>query len=255
MQKSLFYKSVGEGDTIVILHGLFGSGDNWVSVARSLSDKYHIVLPDLRNHGESFHDPLMNYDIMSTDVYQLCKDLNLEKFVLIGHSMGGKVAMAFAEKYPEMLKKLIIADIAPISYKGHHNDIFEAMFRLQLSKMSRRSEIEDELAKSIDDFGIRQFILKNIKNENKEYRWKLDIQSIYSNYKHLLVSPEIKENSPIEALFLKGEFSNYVSNDSEMMIKKYYPNSIIQIISGSGHWLHAENPKEFIEKSITFINK
>ena len=254
MQEIMNYKDLGKGDCIVILHGLFGTGDNWISIARKLSDSFRVILPDLRNHGESFHHESMNYDIMSDDLIHLINQLNLNNINLIGHSMGGKVAMAVANKMPELLKKLIVADIAPIDYEGHHYEIFEAMTSLDLSKMNRRSDIEEELAKTIKDFSIRQFILKNIKNEDKTYKWKLNIDNIYKNYQSLLNAPDLNDNIETETLFLKGDQSDYIQKSSEIFIKQFFPNSEIQIISNSGHWLHAANPQEFLEKSLKFIN-
>lgn len=252
----LYFKKYGtEGKTILILHGLFGMSDNWHNMARRLSETYTLYTLDLRNHGQSPHSPLMNYSVMADDIWEMMNKEQLGEAILIGHSMGGKTAMAFANKYPEKTEKLIVVDIAPRAYKPGHIIYFDAMKSINF-KASGRKEIEDQLASSITNQGEMLFLLKNLhRKENGEYGLKLNLEAIENNYEAIIGEVSIEKPTSIPTLFIKGEKSNYINEADLETINQKYLKVSFATVTNAGHWVHAENPEGFLTAVNEFLSQ
>ena len=251
----LYSKIEGEGKPLLILHGYLGMSDNWKTLATQFaSEGFQTHALDLRNHGRSFQSDEFTYDAMVQDILDYCEGNNLEKVSIIGHSMGGKVAMFFATKYPEKIDKLIIADIGPKYYRPHHQDIMAGLNAVDFSKKPERSDVEELLKPHIPDFGTRQFLMKSLYwVETGQLGFRFNV-SVF-NDKIDNIGEALPENAVFEkpTLFLKGGSSNYIKEEDAEMIKKHFPNSEIKTIANAGHWLHAEKPKEFFEESIGYL--
>lgn len=240
----LNYRKLGSGDPIIILHGVFGSSDNWQTVGKALAEQFSVYLVDLRNHGQSPHDKIMNYEVMAGDIAELIKDEKLHPH-LMGHSMGGKVAMELACSFPQVLKKLIVVDIAPKYYPPHHQDILESFKSLDIENISARSEADEQLSKKISNPGVRQFILKNLdRNNDNKYEWKINYQAIEENVENLGKGLEAGKRYDGDTLFINGSKSDYIQNKDKEVITKHFPKAEIRTVDGAGHWVHAEKPKE-----------
>lgn len=252
----LYFKKYGtEGKAILILHGLFGMSDNWHNMARRLSETYTVYTLDLRNHGQSPHSPLMNYSVMADDIWEFMNNEKLEEAIVIGHSMGGKTAMAFANKYPEKTEKLIVVDIAPRAYKPGHIIYFDAMKSINF-KASGRKEIEDQLASSITNQGEMLFLLKNLyRKENGEYGLKLNLGAIENNYEAIIGEVVLDKPTSIPTLFIKGEKSNYINDADFEAISQNYLNVSFATVANAGHWVHAENPEGFLTAVNEFLSQ
>lgn len=247
---------IGKGQPFLILHGFLGSGDNWKTFGKNLSEKgFEVHLIDARNHGRSFHDENFNYDIMAADLLAYITEKSINNFILLGHSMGGKTAMRFSTLYPEMVAKLIVADIAPRYYPIHHDQILKGLNILDESSLNSRTEADEILARYIPETGVRQFLLKNLYwDENKELKFRMNLPVLTAKVE------EVGEELPSEAvfkkptLFLKGEYSEYISSADEGDIKDHFPDSRTVEIAGAGHWLHAEKPEDFFEQVYKFVS-
>lgn len=262
----LYYRKEGEGEPLVILHGLYGSSDNWLAVARKLSERYTVWSVDHRNHGRSPHHPEHSYAAMRDDLAEFFETHHLGPAVILGHSMGGKVAMLFAADYPEKVKKLIIADIAPKDYLTMedesqyylHRNILLALQELDISGYTERSQIEERLAEKIADPRIIQFLLKNTAREPVTHRlkWRLNAVALYENLEEIVGGVNrrwIDDRIPITTypvVFIRGLLSRYITDDDIPAIREIYPEARIVDIPGAGHWLHAEQPKLFL-KAVT----
>ena len=254
--KILHSKIIGSGNNhVVILHGLLGMGDNWKSIANKLSiDNYCIHLIDQRNHGKSFHSNEMNYDLMVNDIYSYLNFHDVDSCVLMGHSMGGKVAMKFSLLYSQYLKKLIIVDIAPKKYEPKFNYLFEALNTLDLENIKTRVEIESELSDKIKEQSLVLFLLKNIgRNENNNFVFKANVNVLHQNLLILMDKIAINEEILVDTTFIKGDKSDYINKIDENLIQDNFPNSEIIPIVNSGHWVHAENPNYFYSKLIEIL--
>jgi len=259
----LFFRKYGSGPPLIILHGLYGSSDNWVSIGRKLAENFEVFLVDQRNHGRSQHSPEHNYHLLKEDLKEFMDKQSIEKAIIIGHSMGGKVAMFFAVDYPERINHLIVADISPRSYKTTnsaqllaHNTIIKAMYNIDFYGITSREEIDGILAKSIPEPRIRQFLLKNIKrSKDNEYSWSLNIKTIKNELIHIMdgLNENQKKITGFPVLFLKGEKSDYILKEDKEIIQKIFPFADIEIIPNAGHWMHAEQPEMFINKISDFI--
>ena len=253
----LYSKIEGEGKPLLILHGYLGMSDNWKTLSSQYaSEGFQVHALDLRNHGRSFHSDEFSYEVMVQDVLDYCQGNNLESVSIIGHSMGGKVAMFFATKYPEMVGKLIVADIGPKYYKPHHQDIMEALNAVDFSQKPDRPQVEEVLKQYIPDFGTRQFLMKSLYwVEPSQLGFRFNLSAF--NTKIDAIGEALPENAVFEkdTLFLRGGNSNYIKDEDFELIKLHFPNSEIKMISGAGHWLHAEKPKEFYEESISYLLK
>ncbi len=266
----LFFQKIGQGPSLIILHGLYGSSDNWITVAQRLASHYTIYLVDLRNHGRSSHHPDHTYPLMAADIVEFMASESIEKAYILGHSIGGKTAMLFAALHPEMVAGLIIVDIAPGGYANlnqyspqviAHLNIVNAMLSVDFSKLTSRTEVENDLAKTITDTDIRRFIMKNVqRNANNFFSWKLNLDAINR------ALPGIMGPIPLEkilggqalkgfpVLFIKGEYSDYITHDQIPMIRQYFPEAEIKTIPSAGHWVHAEQPELFIKVLQEFLS-
>lgn len=243
----LHYRTMGEGRPLVILHGVFGSSDNWQTLGRYFSEWCKVYLVDLRDHGFSPHSDSLDLDAMAGDIKELADEGGLENFDLIGHSMGGKVGMRFAQLHPHLLGTLIVVDMAPKRYEMRHGELIEALKSLELEKIEGRKDADEKLAQRIPDFGVRQFLLKNLhRKEQDAWEWKMNLPLIEQDL------PKINEalaEEPVEipTLFIRGGNSDYIEDDDEPLLKRYFPNSGLKTVEGSGHWVHAEAPKAFYQ--------
>lgn len=248
----LHYRELGEGQPFIILHGLFGFSDNWQTHAKKLAEYYRVILVDLRNHGHSDWSDEFSYEIMADDVKELCDDLQLSDIILLGHSMGGKTAMLFAQKYESMLEKLIVVDMGIKGYPMHHDHILEGLKSLDLDILKSRSEAEKILAKSIDSDGVRQFLLKNIYWEEKgKMAWRMNIPVLEREMPTILGSLPVGETF-VPTLFIRGALSGYVLDEDIPSIEEAFPDSEIVTIDDAGHWVHAESPDAFLEAVLGF---
>ncbi|HAV54266.1 MAG TPA: alpha/beta hydrolase [Aequorivita sp.] len=246
---------LGSGKPFVILHGFLGMGDNWKTLGtRWADDGYEVHLLDQRNHGRSFHSDEFSYKTMAEDLKKYCDEHDLKEIILLGHSMGGKVAMQFAVTYPEKVSKLIVADIAPKAYPPHHQDILKALSALDFSTIKSRGEAEDILSEYIKEQGTRLFLLKNLyRKTKKELALRINLPVLSEKIEEVGVA--LPENTVFEGdtLFLGGEKSGYIEPMDELLIKKHFPKAEIGTISNAGHWLHAENPDEFYDNVMNFL--
>lgn len=245
----------GQGKPLVILHGFLGMGDNWKNLSKQFAKAgFEVHLPDVRNHGKSPQSKDFDYDVMTEDLYEYFLTHGIKDVALIGHSMGGKIAMQFASKHPEFISHLMIVDISPKLYQPHHDDILESLKLLKSKKMTSRTAAEDVLKTKINDQGIRLFLLKNLKRkEDNTLSVKPNIDVFLDTRKEIgrALPEECVYNGP--TLFMKGEKSNYIRNTDKKLINKHFPDSKIVTIPNAGHWVHAENPKYFLETSLNFI--
>jgi len=251
---TLNFKALGQGEPIIILHGLFGTLDNWKTMATKLSEEYLVYIIDQRNHGKSPHTKEFSYDLMAQDLYEFMDHNWIQRATIIGHSMGGKVAMQFALEYPEMVNQLIVVDIAPQENEPGHEQIFDAMLSLDMEQLENRNQADELLKAKIPDLSVRQFLLKNI-SRTKEggYRWKMNLPVIYENYSEVLA--EISSDEPFEAptLFLNGGQSDYVDADKIPGIKALFTDARFETIEEAGHWIHAEAPEKFLAAIQNFL--
>ncbi len=251
----LAFRKFGSGQPLLILHGLFGQSDNWNTLAKRFADaSFEVYAIDQRNHGLSPHSDEFTYDAMADDIHEFIDKHNLQKPILLGHSMGGKTAMYFALKHKNVLDKLIVADMSPRSYPPHHDEVLDALNAVDFSKISTRKEAEEILSKYISDFGTKQFLLKNIywKENSTQMDWRFNLSAITKNYNNILAA--VPEGiSDVNTLFIKGEKSNYITDIDIPEIEKRFPNYQLDIISNAGHWVHAEQPTVFYDDVISFI--
>ena len=240
----LFYRTEGEGRPLLILHGVFGTADNWVTLAKQFGKYRKVYLIDQRNHGMSPHDPEFTYDAMVNDIRLFLMAHDIIKPDILGHSMGGKVAMFFAVKYPDLLNKLIVIDIAPKFYPIHHDVILEGLKAIDIENITTRQEADDELAEYVEDFGIRQFLLKNLKRTHSGFIWKMNLDVIYDNIANVGKGLLADDRFNHETLFVRGALSHYILDEDIEDIKKHFPKNELITIHGASHWVHAEKPDE-----------
>lgn len=246
----------GEGEPLLILHGFLGMGDNWKTLGNKFSADYQVHLIDQRNHGRSFHSDDFDYELLVEDLVHYIHSHNLNQVNLLGHSMGGKAAMLFAVNYPEMVKKLIVADISPRYYPPHHQDILTALNAVDFSIQKSRSEIEEVMSEYIPEFGIRQFLLKNVKRDTKDsFAYRINLDSLTENYEEITVGLPPFAEFEGDTLFLSGEHSGYIGVDDTGLINAHFPKSAIVTVKNSGHWLHADNPVDFFDEVVRFLEE
>lgn len=251
----LYSKIEGNGKPLLILHGFLGMSDNWKTLGTRWAEAgFEVHLLDLRNHGRSLQSDEFNYTVMAQDVLDYCQEKNLSSIYLMGHSMGGKVAMLFATSYPEMVEKLIIADIGPKEYRPHHDQILEGLSAVNFENKPERSDVDGILSKYVADFGTRQFLLKSL-------YWKTPGQLAYRfNLPVFLknkdsIGDALKEDAMYDGptLFLRGSNSNYILDEDFTEIRNHFPKAEIVTISKAGHWLHAENPDDVYDSVVAFV--
>lgn len=257
----LFYREYGEGIPLLILHGLYGSSDNWLSIARELSETYRVILPDQRNHGQSPHDPVHNYKAMSEDLHELVVDLDIDEFILAGHSMGGKTASFFARRWPGMLSGLVIIDISPFKAgpedkisNSIHERLLKRMTETDLSLIKNREEAHNIFTDIISSVKVRNFILKNLHRDKKgNFEWKINPHNLYDNLENIFDGLEIPLSGNVDPVtgfpvyFLRAMESDYISDKDYGPIQKVFPAAEIIEVPGSSHWIHAEKPEVIIK--------
>lgn len=252
--KILHSTIIGQGKPLLILHGYFGMSDNWKTLGNQFSEDYQVHLIDQRNHGRSFHADEFNYEVLVDDLYNYIQHYQLEKIYLIGHSMGGKTAMLFAVTYPNLVDKLIVVDISPKEYQPHHNAILAGLNSVDFSTQNSRKLVDERIAKYIPELGVRQFLLKNVYWKEKgvlDYRFNL--KSLTENNSEVGKPLPINSKFDKETLFLKGEKSDYIIPSEHLILDNHFSKNKIVEIKNAGHWLHAENPKDFYKEVCTFL--
>lgn len=251
----LNYKELGDGGKpLIILHGLFGSSDNWMTIGRKLSEKFHVYLVDQRNHGDSPHDDVHNYEVMAEDLEEFIESNNIENPHIIGHSMGGKTAMYFAVQHPDLYDNLVVVDIAPKAYPVHHDSILEGLCSLKLDELESRGDADKKLSEYVPEKGVRQFLLKNLtRNDKKEFEWKINLPILEKNIEVVGKGLEKRLTTEKDTLFIGGKNSNYIKSEDHIAINNFFPNARIKMVEGAGHWIHAEKPEEFLSLIEDFL--
>ena len=251
----LHYESYGAGPALVVLHGLFGSAENSRTLNKHVFAKsFSVYAPDQRNHGHSPHSDVFNFEVMTEDLIKFFGDHALESTFLLGHSMGGKVAIHTALTHPDCVDRLIIVDIAPRAYPPRHQTIFDALRGINLADARSRKDLDQALAPKVPEKMVRQFLLKNVERSgNNSFRWRINLEAIAANYES---STEPALGDLVFAkptLFIRGGRSPYVTAEDEPIIKKHFPQARIITIDDAGHWVHYESPKVFAQKVQEFL--
>lgn len=251
----LHYKVSGQGEPLVILHGLFGMLDNWQTIANNLEQDFTVYLVDQRNHGRSPHSEVHTYPAMANDLYDFFIQTGITSANILGHSMGGKTAMQFALTHPNEVKKLIVVDIGIKRYSGGHDEIFEALLSVDLTQVHYRSDAEKILVERIPDFGVRQFLLKSLqRNHDGTYQWKFNLHTLKENYEsNILTEISAMHVFTGETLFVKGGNSDYLSQSDFADIQLLFPIAKLIEVPNAGHWVHADQPQKLVELIRTFI--
>ncbi|MDO4229100.1 MAG: alpha/beta fold hydrolase [Capnocytophaga sp.] len=248
---------IGQGKPLFILHGFLGMSDNWKTLGLKYAESgFEVHLIDQRNHGHSFHSPEFNYSILVEDLKNYAQSKSITEFDLIGHSMGGKTAMLFATEYPAMVKSLVVADIAPKFYPPHHEQILKGLASIDFDTVTSRMEADNQLALYVAEPSVRQFLLKNLYWQTRErLGLRMNLEALIENESE--IGQELPKNNIFygATLFLKGEYSEYVMPSDEPLIKNHFPNAQIDVVSKAGHWLHAQNPVEFLSKTLQFLEQ
>lgn len=240
-------------EPVVLIHGLFGSYENLGVIARSLSEQYRIINVDVRNHGRSGHSEQMNYQLMAADLAETLDDLKIQKAAILGHSMGGKLAMAFALTNPDRVSKLIAADVAPVPYPPRHNSIFSGLFAVDIANLSSRSQADEQLSTFVKEAGVRQFLLKSLVKEDDKFYWRFNLPALKDKYSALTDAPMTEGRYDGPVLFIKGGDSDYILPEHKDTITRLFPNAEAKVIQGTGHWLHAEKPTVFTRLVQDFL--
>lgn len=252
----LYSKIEGSGKPFVIMHGFLGMSDNWKTLGTQFAeDGFEVHMLDLRNHGRSVQSSEFNYKLMVNDLVEYCKEKNLKNIYLLGHSMGGKVAMFAATQFPELVEKLIVADIGVKYYKPHHDEILEGLSAVDFSKKPSRGDVEEILTPYIPELSTRQFLMKSLYWKNPgELDFRFNLEAFIANKDMIgeALSEDAIYNKP--TLFLKGANSRYILESDTLEIKKHFPKASIANIENAGHWLHAENPADFYKETKDFLN-
>jgi esterase len=253
----LHFSRAGSGPPLLVLHGLFGSGKNWHSHVRRLAGNFEVFCIDLRNHGQSFHADEMNYPLMAEDVARLMDRLGLDGCRILGHSMGGKVAMTLAIQRPALLSRMIVADIAPIAYHHHYDDLIEPIRALELDSFESRTQIDHALRPHISEDQLRAFLLQNLARSESGWSWRVNWPVIQREMESLTEfdPPTSDWVVDLPTLFIRGGNSGYVGSAEIDVIERHFSNVEIATIEGAGHWLHAENPIEFARLALDFLGR
>lgn len=246
---------LGEGTPFLFLHGFLGMGDNWKTLGGQFAEAgYQVHLIDQRNHGKSPHSDDFDYEIMADDIVEYCRQHNLSDIILLGHSMGGKAAMLVAAQNPNLVKKLIVVDIAPKYYAPHHQQILDGLTALEEANLSSRKEAENLLKEFISNKGIRLFLLKNLERESQDKLClKLNLSALKANIEKVGEALPEDQKYTGETLFIRGENSDYITSEDEVSIKNQFPKAEIISIPDAGHWVHAENSDAFYEAVLKFL--
>lgn len=249
----LNYKKLGHGQPLIILHGLMGMLDNWQTPAKFFSDEYEVYLVDQRNHGKSPHSNEFNYDVLAEDLYEFIYTHHLHDVIILGHSMGGKSAMKFAQNNPHLVDKLIVADIAPKAYPVHHHEILEALCSVDLDIVKSRKEVEQHLMKRLGIKGVVQFLMKNLHWVQKgKLGWKLNLPVIRENIS-IIGAATLDEVYDQPTLFIRGGRSKYIVDDDINLINEYFPQAKVATLENAGHWVHADDLEGFVKACKDFL--
>lgn len=252
----LNFKVFGQGDPLVILHGMFGTLDNWQTLGKQLAAHFTVYMVDQRNHGRSPHDDLIDYPSMAEDLKHFLESHWMFKAHLLGHSMGGKTAMQFALEHPDMVDKLVVVDVAPKRYKGGHEEILAAILALDLQIVQSRYDAELFLRQRLvnQDEGTIQFLMKNLsRTPEGSFEWKMNFQAIYKHYQDILAPIEVDGVFEGDTFFIRVEKSNYIKDEDWQGILSKFPNASLETIANAGHWVHADQPKVLLEKVMQFL--
>lgn len=258
MNPLLNFRQLGEqGPALILLHGLYGSGRNWASIARRLAADYRVWMPDLRNHGSSFHAQSWDYPSMAQDLEQLRQALQLERFALLGHSMGGKVAMQYALDYGQALEQLVIVDIAPKPYGAdYHRGLLQALSQLDLGQLSSREEASQQLAAAIPEADVRAFILMNLQRTAAGWQWQFNLPVLQAQLENITGNLSLEGRQPFDScpvLFIAGERSDYLKPQDLPAVRAYFPQAGCEWIANAGHWVHAEQPDALLSLLKSFL--
>ncbi|MCP5150507.1 MAG: alpha/beta fold hydrolase [Ectothiorhodospiraceae bacterium] len=247
---------LGDGAPLLVLHGLFGSGTNWRTIARRLAERHRVVLVDLRNHGASPHAPEMDYPLMAADVRALLDHLGLQRAALLGHSMGGKTAMRLALETPDRVERLCVVDIAPAPSNQDHQPVLAVLQALDLATIRRRADADVALSGSLPDPALRAFLLQNLVLATDGARWRIDLEAIAGNHAALTGFPDPPAGATYRGptLFVRGARSDYLQPAHEPAIRALFPRAEMRAVAGAGHWVHAEQPVAFLETVLPFLD-
>ncbi len=249
----LNYKIFGEGTPLLIMHGLLGMLDNWQGPAKMFAEHFKVYIIDLRNHGHSPHSEQHDYDSMVEDVLELMDELSINQAHILGHSMGGKVAMKLAQHCPKRVLKLVVADIGPKFYPIHHQRILAALRAVDLEALERRTDAEDYMKPHIQEAGIRYFLMKSLYHpEKNKFAWRFNLDAIESNIEKVGEAMDTMDYEG-ETLFIRGGASDYILDEDWPDIKLIFPNAHLVTLDGAGHWLHAEQPDAFVKEVSEFL--
>jgi esterase len=249
----LFFRELGSGQPLIILHGLFGSCDNWLTVSKPLSEKFHVYLVDQRNHGRSPHHPVHTYSAMTDDLLEFIEKHQIQNSIVLGHSMGGKTAMHLALNHPKVLEKLIVADISPRYYTPHHQDVIAGLSAIDLDTLASREEADRIMSAHLPELGVRQFLLKNLyRDEQSRFSWRMNFEGLVSQIENI---GEASTGNAFQkpTLFIKGALSRYIQDKDEELIHTLFPHSQTKTIEGAGHWVQAEKPQAFLDTVLAFL--
>jgi pimeloyl-ACP methyl ester carboxylesterase len=251
----LNFKKSGKGPPLLILHGLFGSGNNWKTIAKSFIDHFEVYLIDLRNHGKSPHSDAFNYDLMAEDIDELLRDNGLERVNIIGHSMGGKTAINFSLRNPDKVLKLIVVDIGIKEYPVKDTEMLEALIEMDFNKILTRQDADKCLAKTVLEFNVRQFLLQNLYwTKDRKLAWKMNLKALVERIDEI-GKPQFSDKPFISpCLFVKGSDSDYVLEEDKEGINQVFTNCEIRSIPGANHWVHIDKPREFLDIVLEFLN-
>lgn len=255
MKNILHSKIYGQHpEHLLIFHGLFGQSDNFATLAKQFAEYFTVHTIDLRNHGRSFHSDDMSFDAMAEDVLNYMDAHQIEQAHILGHSLGGRVVIEFAYKHPERIQNLLVADMAPKAYPPHHQGILKALNSVNFDIIEKRSEAEEVLKQYIPEVGVRQFLMKNIHlQDDGKYAFRFNLKVLTDVYESLVGGNLTDGVFEKPTLFLRGDRSNYILDEDFGLIHAHFPNSKIVDIRNAGHWLHAENPKDFFNEIVNFI--
>ena len=255
MEVQLNYKLYGQGEPMIILHGLFGSLDNWASIGRKFGESYMTYLLDQRDHGKSPHTDAFNYDILAEDLRLFMEENWIHQSIIIGHSMGGKTAMRFALENNDMVDKLVILDMAPKEYANRHQNVFDAMAAIDLDALEHRKDARNTLLEKLSaDISTTAFLLKNIKREKEGgFSWKMNVDLLRKEYDNIVAPMPTNMTFEGDTLFIRGGDSKYIQDEDHALILQLFPNAVIKTLEGTGHWLHAEKPNELMEMIQEFV--
>lgn len=252
----LFYRELGTGtENLIILHGLFGSSDNWLTLSKMLAPRFHIYLPDQRNHGQSPHSDEFDYSLMAEDIHQFIKENAISEPVVIGHSMGGKAAMSFAIRHPSIVRRLVVVDIAPKSYPVQHDRILDGLNAIPVNILHSRNEADEMLAQYVNESPVRQFLLKNLqrKTAGSGFEWKINLSALTKNISSISAAVANGRQFHEPTLFIRGRRSDYILDVDMDIILARFPHARLVTLD-TGHWVQAENPQAFAHEIISFMD-